>query len=209
MLKVMIVCVNCLKNVKKCHVGLKNYSKQITTFCPKIYFYFGVVADEVTDCVNWEQLEIVIPHVYQQKPLEGLIEYDKCDKIRGETIANLMIESLKINGTNISYCRSQAYDSAGNMAGKQNGAALNFKKKKKNTQNDRALYYHCASDKFNLALAKASRVPEIFDTVCLFQSLGRFFASSPKRQRLFEKVIQENIDQSTFNKIKKKIKPFC
>ena len=26
--KVMIVCVNCLKNVKKkCHVGLKNYSK--------------------------------------------------------------------------------------------------------------------------------------------------------------------------------------
>ena len=168
-----------------------------------------MVADEVTDCVNWEQLEIVIPHVYQQKPLERLIEYDKCDKIRGEIIANLMIESLKINGTNISYCRSQAYDSAGNMAGKQNGAALKFQKKKKNTQNDRALYYHCASDKFNLALAKASRVPEIFDTVCLFQSLGRFFASSPKRQRLFEKVIQENIDQSTFNKIKKKIKPFC
>ena len=120
-----------------------------------------------------------------------------------------MIESLRINGTNISYCRSQTYDSAGNMAGKQNGAALNFKKKKKKTQNDRALYYHCASHKFNLALAKASRVPEIFDTVCLFQSLGRFFASSPKRQRLFEKVIQENIDQSTFNKIKKKIKPFC
>ena len=42
-----------------------------------------------------------------------------------------MIESLRINGTNISYCRSQTYDSAGNMAGKQNGAALNFKKKKK------------------------------------------------------------------------------
>ena len=42
-----------------------------------------------------------------------------------------MIESLRINGTNISYYRSQTYDSAGNMAGKQNGAALNFKKKKK------------------------------------------------------------------------------
>ena len=122
-----------------------------------------------------------------------------------------MIESLRINGTNISYCRSQTYDSAGNMAGKQNGAALNFKKKKKKkkTQNDRGLYYHCAYHKFNLALAKASRVPEIFDTVCLFQSLGRFFASSAKRQRLFEKVIQEKIDQSTFNKMKKKIKPFC
>ena len=42
-----------------------------------------------------------------------------------------MIESLRINGTNISYCRSQTYDSAGNMAGKKNGAALNLKKKKK------------------------------------------------------------------------------
>ena len=50
-----------------------------------------MVADEVTDCVNWEQIGIDIPYVYQQKPLERLIEYDKCDKIRGETIANLMI----------------------------------------------------------------------------------------------------------------------
>ena len=37
--------------------------------------YFGVVADEVTDCANWEQLEIVIRYVYQQKPAERRIEY--------------------------------------------------------------------------------------------------------------------------------------
>ena len=82
-------------------------------------------------------------------------------------------------------------------------------KKKKNTQNDRALYYHCASDESNLALTKASRVSEVFNMVFLLQSLVRFFTSSPKRQRLFEKVIQEKVDQSTFNKMKKKSKLFC
>ena len=50
---------------------------------------------------------------------------------RGETIANLIIELLKSSGIDISYCGSQTYDGAGNMVGKQNGASLNFKKKKK------------------------------------------------------------------------------
>ena len=65
---------------------------------------------------------------------------------RGETIANLITELLKSSGIDISYCGSQTYDGGGNMAGKQNGASLNFKKKY--TQNDRALYYHCASQAF-------------------------------------------------------------
>ena len=92
------------------------------------------------------------------------------------------------------------------MAGKQNGAAQNFQK---NTQNDRALYYHCASHELNHALTKASRVPELFSMVCFLQSLRRFFASSSKRKRLFEKVIQEKVDQSALNKMKKRIKPLC
>ena len=43
--------------------------------------------------------------------------------------------------------------------------------------------------------------------VGLLQSLGRFFVSYPKRQYLFKETIKENVDQSTFNKMKKKIKP--
>ena len=72
--------------------------------------YFDVVADEVTDCANWEQLGIIIRYVYQQKPAERLIEYVKCDNIRSEIITNLIIESLKSNGIDISYCRSETYD---------------------------------------------------------------------------------------------------
>ena len=73
----------------------------------------------MTDCANWEQLGIIIRYVYQQKPVEKLIEYVKCDKITGKTTASLIIESLKSNGIDISYCRFQTYDGAGNIAGKQ------------------------------------------------------------------------------------------
>ena len=31
--------------------------------------YFGVAADEVTDCANWKRLGIVIRYVYQQNPV--------------------------------------------------------------------------------------------------------------------------------------------
>ena len=92
------------------------------------------------------------------------------------------------------------------MAGKQNGAARNFQKI---NQNDRALYYDCFSLELILALTKASKVSEVFSMVYLLQSLSRLFSSSHKRQRLFEKLIQEKVDQSTFNKMKKKIKPLC
>ena len=44
------------------------------------------------------------------------------------------------------------------MAGKQNEAARNFQKKK-NTQNDKVLHYHCASHELILALTKALRLP--------------------------------------------------
>ena len=44
-------------------------------------------------------------------------------------VANLINESRKSNSVDIAYCRSQTYDGAGNMAGKQNEAARNFKKK--------------------------------------------------------------------------------
>ena len=86
-----------------------------------------MVDKKVTDFANREQLAILIRYVYQQKSVERLIiKYVKCDNITGEAITNPIIELLKSNGIDISYCRSQTYDGAGNIAAKQNGAALNF-----------------------------------------------------------------------------------
>ena len=128
--KVMIVWV------KKCHVDLKKYSKWIKLLrCIQKYIfkcinkkinekrtpYFDVIVDEVTvkslwsDCENWKELEIVIRYIYKQKSVERLIEYVKCDNIKGKTIVNLMIESLKSKSVDISYCRVQLYDDPKHM----------------------------------------------------------------------------------------------
>lgn len=69
--------------------------------------YFGLIADEVTESANGEQLGIVIRYAKNNKPIERLLEYVKCDNIRGETIADLIIESVTGLGLDLSYCRAQ------------------------------------------------------------------------------------------------------
>ena len=53
--------------------------------------FYGLVADEVTDSANWEQLGIVVRYMKDNIPVEKLLEYVKCEDIRGETIADLII----------------------------------------------------------------------------------------------------------------------
>ena len=63
-------------------------------------------------------------------------------------------------GLNIKKCRVQTYDGAGNMAGKQQGAANQLKLK---TGNENATYFHCASNELNFTLSKSSKVPDIYN----------------------------------------------
>ena len=53
--------------------------------------YYGISADEVTDSSNWEQLGIVLRYVKDSVAVEKLIEYVKCHKIKGNTIAKLLV----------------------------------------------------------------------------------------------------------------------
>ena len=84
--------------------------------------YYGISADEVTDCSNWEQLGIVLRYVKDSVAVEKLIEYVKCHNINGNTITKLIIDTVTNVGLKNSLCRSQTYDGAGNMSGKQKGA---------------------------------------------------------------------------------------
>ena len=88
--------------------------------------FFGIFADEVTDVPNWEQLGIVVPYVRNCKAIEKLLEFVQCDVIKGTSIAEFIINALNNAGLNPQMCRAQTYDGAGNMAGKEKGAAANF-----------------------------------------------------------------------------------
>ena len=137
----------------------------------------------MTDSSNWEQLGIVLRYVKDCGEVEKLFEFVQCEDIKGNSIAKYIIDAISNAGLDTKYYRSQTYDGAGNMAGKQKDAAKKFQLL---TGNTKAPYIHCGSHELNLYLSKASNVPEVYNMVCTMQFLGIYFKFSPKRQRLLE-----------------------
>ena len=112
-------------------------------------------ADEVTDVSNWEQLGIVVRYVRNCQAIEKLLEFVQCDDVKGASIAEFIINALNNAGLYPQMCRAQTYDGAGNMAGKEKGAAAKFCSE---TGNEKAVYFHCTSHELNLFLSKAFKI---------------------------------------------------
>ena len=115
--------------------------------------FFSVIADEVTDCSNKEQLSLVVRYVNPDdfQIREDLVSFIECDSgITGRAIADKVISFLSTHGLDPTKLRGQAYDGAGNMAGKTKGAAALI-----SSQYPLALYLHCASHTLNLAVVKS------------------------------------------------------
>ena len=144
-------------------------------------------------------------YVTDYRPIEILLENIKCPNIRGTIIANLNITAVNEVGLNIKKFRVQTYDGSGNMARKQQGAANQLKLK---TGNENATYFHRAPHELNLAGLKLSKVPDIYNIVCLLQALGKFFVNSPKREQELQRCIRSNVEEKQFNTVKKRSNHF-
>ena len=173
--------------------------------CGSIY---GIQADEVTDTSNWEQLGLVIRYIKDFQPVEKLVEFIKCEKVTGSAICTEIVSAVHRLHLDVKKCRAQTYDGAGNMSGHLNGCAANFLK-----ENPNAPYFHCASHNLNLALSKASKIPEISCMLDTLTTVGIFFKYSPKRQRQLEKDVLTINDQRKKDGspliASEKIKPMC
>lgn len=87
--------------------------------------WFTVIADEVTDVSNKEQLSLVLRYVDPDTVLvlEDLISFFECDEgISGRDIAKKLTGFLQSFGLDLSNLRGQSYDGAGNMAGRIRGS---------------------------------------------------------------------------------------
>ena len=87
---------------------------------------FTIIADEVTDCSNREQLGLVLRYVDPDNCCirEDLVTFLNCDSgITGDVLAEKMITFIQTHGLVPTKLRGQAYDGAGNMSGKTKGAA--------------------------------------------------------------------------------------
>ena len=87
---------------------------------------YSLSADEVAGVSNWEQLGMIVRYTKDCCPVEKLLEYVRCEGIKGTSIANDLITTLKDAGLDVMICQSQAYDGAGNMSGKSKGVAVVF-----------------------------------------------------------------------------------
>ena len=93
---------------------------QITADVKKSKFY-AIIADEVTDVSNWEQLGIVIRYVKDGEAVEKLIGFVACESVRGRDLFHEIKAFIAHCGLDLKLCRGQGYDGAGAMAGALNG----------------------------------------------------------------------------------------
>ena len=87
--------------------------------------FFSVSADEASDCSNKEQLPLVLRYVDDSHIIqEKFVEFVLCDTgVTGSALAAKILGALQGYGLDVSCLLAQAYDGAGNMAGKCRGAA--------------------------------------------------------------------------------------
>ena len=105
--------------------------------------YFSLIADEVTDCSNREQLGLVLQYISPEDYiiLEDLVSFIECDSgISGQILSEMMLDFLRKHDLDTTNLRGQAYGGAGNMSGKTNVAAV-----RTSSQLPLALYVHCTS----------------------------------------------------------------
>lgn len=147
--------------------------------------FFTIIADEVTDCSNKEQFSLVLRFVDRESNQirEDLVTFVECDTgVTGRNLADKMLNFLNSQGVDLTKMRGQAYDGAGSMAGKTNGAAALISR-----EYPLALYLHCASHCLNLAVVKSLDETNVRNMMGIVDKVW-IFSAHPKRQRKLEAI---------------------
>ena len=157
----------------------------------KLAKFFSILADEVADVSNKEQMPLVLRFVDTKGHIrEEFIKFIYfANGATGENIAEAIKSEIRVLGLDMRNCRGQGYDGAGNMSGKYSGTAMRI-------QNEfpDAIYVHCASHWLNLCVAHACSIQSIRNTFGTMKVVHDFF-NWPKRLSLFEGKISAVYNQ--------------
>jgi Domain of unknown function (DUF4371)/hAT family C-terminal dimerisation region len=150
--------------------------------------FYALMADEVTDSSNKEQLVICLRWIDDQfNAHEDFIGIYSVDNITADTIvASLKDVLLRLN-LNISRCRGQCYDGASNMTGAKKGVSTQFQ-----VEEPRALLTHCYGHSLQLAACDTIKQIKILqDALDTTNEISKLIKYSPKRDRMLEKLKDE------------------
>ena len=162
---------------------------------------YSIIADEVTDKFsNQEILSLCLRFVDKNDIKEIFFDFVSLERTTGVAIANAIVSSLRSNGIDINKIRGQGYDGASAMSSEKAGVHGQIK-----SLVPTALYIHCSSHVLNLSIASSCKMPIVRNMVDVINEIFLFFDLSPKRQRMFERVLEVKGSQSR----KKKLKGLC
>ena len=139
---------------------------------------FSVLADEVADVSNKEQMALVLGYVDRTgNIMERFTKFIHLNQgTTGRVVADTIKDELRSLGLNLDQCRGQGYDGAGSMSGIYIGAAKLFKDDYR-----LALYVHYASHRLNLCVAQSCKLLLIKKLFSVMKRVHDFF-DWPKRQ---------------------------
>lgn len=162
--------------------------------------YFSVIADEVTDSSNKEQLGVVLRYVNPTDNCirEDLVSFLECSGgISGQALADTLLDFFTKHGLDPTNLHGQAYDGAGNMAGRVKGTAARIM-----SSFPLALYVHCASHCLNLAVVSSLEEVAVCNMIGIVNQVSTYFFAHPKRQRKLEEAIETTQPESSVRKLK-------
>ena len=162
---------------------LRNISKNL-----KQSKFYTIMADEVTDVSNHEQLVICIRWIdHNFEPHEDRIGFYQVEDIKSETLFNSIKDALNRMGIPLTDCTGQCYDGASNMVGAKTCVATRIKEIE-----PRALLTHCYGHALQLAVGDTIKSIKLMrDTLAAAFELNKLIKYSPKRERAFNRLREE------------------
>ena len=155
--------------------------------------YYSIIADELTDAANHEELSLVFHYVHNEEIRVVFVDFLEVERITGRVLGEAIISWLKAHDISPADMRGQCYDGASNMSGVK--AVVQEVAPK-------AMYHH---HRLNLSVVSAYSIQAFKNAESYIGEIARFFNYSAKRQRLLDTSIE--VCDSTPND--KKLKDAC
>ena len=161
--------------------------------------FFSIIADEVVDVANKEQLSLCLRFVDSSGVHEMFADFVEVERITGAVLADAILQRLAAWGLPLSCLRGQCYDGSSNMSGIRSGCRTLVQNKA-----PKATYTHCAAHQLNLAVVSACKIQAFKSAESTIGEIARFFSFLPRGSGFFlDKALEETSSKS------KKLKDSC
>jgi len=127
---------------------------------------------------------------------EDVLQFVPVNSTDGQSLAKVILGTLKNFGITCDYLLGQGYDGVVAMSGNFKGVQAVIRE-----VHPAALYVHCSAHSLNLALAHSSNTHHIHNCIGIIKSVGNFIKISAKRTELLKNKIKEFLPQTKLTKL--------